>query len=133
MSVGTDLKALLVGHTFANNANLSGEPNKLMIYEDIGVTTYGKIQINEVNRLTPEETHSLRTTPYRIGLTIEYDGQADDTKIMALVDEIQAAFDTNNQSQRIYYYTIESYEFTGIVRMGQIRMIIGVRREFETK
>lgn len=134
MSALTDFKALLVAHsvspTFAANAALSGEPNIRLISEAIGAAVNGLIQINELNVLPPTETFHTQTIPNRIGVTVEFDGQTVDTKITALIEEIQKAMTTNNHtSPRDYYYSIESREFSGIVIMGQYKLIVSAIRE----
>ena len=131
-SASADLKTLLSAHDFASNANLTVDPDIRLLYEDHpsshsdnGLITIGGENLNNV-----KETWTHRFNTFRIPITIEFDGQTDDTKVKALLTEIQSAFDTENKTHDRDYYWRLTYSWSGLVRLSGIRAYVDAVEEW---
>ena len=69
------------------------------------------------------ETYDYRDENYTVVIQVEYDGQTNDTKIKALLEEMTKAFHSNNQSSTRSYYIRINYSFNGLVKYGVINIV----------
>ena len=95
MTERDDYKTILTNHTFANNANLTSEPAIHLVSDSLASSSKGNgvIEIGEFRRIQVEETYNTRHTTFAVAHKISFRGQTTDTKIQALIEEIQNACD----------------------------------------
>lgn len=135
MTERDDYKTILTNHTFANNANLTSEPAIHLVSDSLASSSKGNgvIEIGEFRRIQVEETYNTRHTTFAVAHKISFRGQTTDTKIQALIEEIQNAYDTNNQSSsRSYYCRILNDDWNGLTHDVEINLISSVRKEWES-
>jgi hypothetical protein len=129
-----DLKTLLVAHTFADNVNLSAEPQILLHYEDhpSSHTSSGFIDIKTERKISDKEYTHHRNPTYRVVVIVRYDG-TNPTILGALRDEIQSAFDTNNNNvSKTYSISINNFDWSGNVRLGRLVMFVDMIKQWVT-
>jgi hypothetical protein len=132
MTIRTDLKTKLDANTFANNAALTKEPHIQLIEAPATVSAAkeGLIEIRGMNLVSQDGLVTSINKTYRINVAVSVDGQTADTKLMAIMDEIQSVLNTeNNLVNRTYYYTM-NYEWDGNVLRPELTAIIQAIEEY---
>lgn len=134
MTVRDDYKTILDNHVFSNNANLSSQPHIHFISADIAASDKGNgiITIADFREIQVDETYNKRDTHYNVLTKISFRGQTTDVKIMAILDEIQNAYDTNNNTGgRTYYVKKLNHDWNGLVKDVEINLFNLFVKEFE--